>query len=118
VTGDPVVYAARRRGTTGLLNHDGVGLWPATDLAVISLVAELSPALSRIRRNGALDSEITTTGGSGSFGTWPIDLGARPNETSFFGGRLYGLIAINRVLTDLELALAERWAARKCGVTI
>lgn len=117
-TGDPVVYAARRRGTTGSLNHDGIGLWPATDLAVISVVAELSPALSRIRRNGLLDSEITTTGGSGSFGTWPIDLGARPNETAFFKGRLYGLMAINRVLSDSELTQAEAWMAAKAGVTI
>lgn len=119
VSGDPVAYAARRRGTTGLLNHGGQGLWPASDVAVISMVARFAgPPLSRLRRNGVLDSEILTTGGSGVFGTWAADLGARPNDSAPFSGALYGVIAVSRVLTDLELQQAERWAGRRCGVNI
>lgn len=51
----------------------------------------------------------------GQFGTRPLWIGG---PASFFSGRIYGLLAVNRVLTDLELQQAERWAGRRCGVNI
>lgn len=118
VTGDPIAYGLRRRGVTGVQNFDSSNNWPATETAVITMVQSMSAPLARLQRNGVLDAETTASGGTGTFGTWSIDVGARPNDTTPFAGRIYGLLAINRLLTTQELALAERWMARKCGVTL
>ena len=54
---------------------------------------------------------------AGNLGTWPINVGMGGTVLSS-PYDLYGLIVVNRALVAQELALAERWAARKCGVTI
>ena len=69
-----------------------------------------------IRRNGVQVGSSSVDQGSGEFGSYPVFIGARGGSMRFFNGALYGLLAINRLLTAEELILAEGWAAARGGV--
>lgn len=115
---DPVGYSFVRRAASSGNTLSSAGTYPQTETAVISVVSRFSVADYRMRRNGVAETSVTLSTSASAFGTYPMTIGCRPGGTLFFAGRLYGLLAVNRALTDQELALAERWAARKCGVTI
>ena len=50
--------------------------------------------------------------------TAPVNIGARSNGSRFGALNLYGLVVIDRALTDVELMQAEAWMAAKCGVVL
>lgn len=107
-------YTAMLRGTdvAFLLGKN----FPAPRTSVVS--ARMDTALATIpdeilmRVDGAaapVTETFGTNAGTGNLGTWPLRIGARTGDSSPFRGRIYGLIAINRVLDDRELALSEAW---------
>ncbi|NTT88395.1 hypothetical protein HS053_21095 [Tabrizicola sp. SY72] len=53
--------------------------------------------------------------GSGVFQTAALYIGSRGNTVNYFAGRIYGLLAINRVLSATELEVAERITNAKTG---
>jgi hypothetical protein len=85
---------------------------------VISGQGRIGSDLSIIRRNGVQVGSSAIDQGGGDFGTYPMYLGARGGTMRYFAGALYGLIAINRVLSAEDLALAEGWVAARGGVAV
>lgn len=94
--------------------------YAAPKMAVVSLQAKTSAPFVRLRVNGAQVAESTATQGATTIyaanvssailiGTW--------YSSERLDGRIYGLIAINRLLTPAELSNAERWATARFGAT-
>lgn len=85
---------------------------------IFAEVAKISAPYVRLRRNAAQIAESTATQGTGVFSSsWPINIGSS-SGTQFMNGRIYGLLAVNRVLTTQQLGWVEKWLALKSGVTL
>ncbi|WP_151718681.1 LamG domain-containing protein [Gemmobacter serpentinus] len=85
---------------------------------ILSCQADLSEPMSRAKGNGNAWTSSVTSSGAINFGNWPLFIGMRNGTSQPFAGRIYGLLVINRILNPTELAMAERWMATKCGVTL
>jgi hypothetical protein len=73
---------------------------------------EIKPSL-----NGALvGSTATGSIGTGNFGVWPLNIGARSGEGAFFAGRIYGIVLTGRALTGAEYAQLNAIMAGKAGL--
>lgn len=75
-----------------------------------------------VRVNGATPGTLASSGsadaGSGNFGTKSFQLFRRSSATLYSNKPFYGVVAINRLLTDPEIANAEAWLAARAGVTL
>ncbi len=75
-----------------------------------------------VRVNGAAPTTIASGGTAdqaGNFGTKSFNLFRRPSGTPLYGNQpVYGLIAINRLLSLPETIQAEIWMATRAGVTL
>lgn len=91
---------------------------PINSQIVLTGMGRIGNDTALIRRNGVQIQSVTTDQGAGLYNAAPLYIGARGGASRFFQGRIYGLLAINRLLNPTELALAERWMAAKCGVTL
>lgn len=110
-------YGARSRGSTGLVSANSAPY--ANETAVLTQQSKVSTDTLVMRRNGVQVASAATDQGSGTYGTQPLYVGAGgPATSNPMAGRIYGLVAVNRLLTGPELAFAERWLAHKCGVTL
>lgn len=85
---------------------------------VMTGTAKIATDALTLRINGAVAGTRATDMGSGIFGTRGMQIGASAVPDRCAAMDLYGLLAINRLLTPTELALAERYMAKKCGVTL
>lgn len=104
------------RGTT--LGHAFNSVATAPISAVVSGEASITAPYTRIRTNGVLNQELTTSLGTGPLGNFPLYIGRRGGTAFPFSGRIHRLLIIGRALTAAELAQAERWAAQPTGVTL
>lgn len=104
------------RGTT--LGHAFNSSATAPISAVVSGEASITAPYTRIRTNGVLNHELTTSLGTGPLGNYPLYIGRRGGTAFPFNGRIHRLLIIGRALTAAELAQAERWAAQPTGVTL
>lgn len=98
-----------------------VGANPLADNepAIIGLTANSAQPRLAARKNGAEVVASAANQGAGNYGNYPIYIGERGGAQSVpFNGRLYGLLAINRVLSQSELTVAERWLAVRTGVVL
>jgi hypothetical protein len=85
---------------------------------VLTGIGHISGDIATIRRNGVVMQTNTLDQGAGNYANTFCYIGSRGGGSRFFSGRLYGMFAINRLLTAEELAGAEGWMASKCGVTL
>lgn len=85
---------------------------------VVTGQAKISTDTCLIRRNGAQQQAVATDQGAGIYAAGVLNIGRRSTGFRPFNGRLYGLFAINRLLTSGELAQVEAWAASRAGITI
>lgn len=108
---------ARSRGTSGSLLTTFVGAVP-TGLRVIGLQSNI--ATPRIELFSAISSlaSSATTQGTGNYGTWQLNLSSRNGTANFAQWRLYGgILRFGTNLSPASWALANRWMARRTGIS-
>lgn len=110
-TGD---YGSRTRPAANPANLNSASSFAAPHTAVLSL--RLATSSHVLRVNGAAVSGPQPD--SVSALSAPVNIGARSSGSRFGALDLYGLVVIDRALTDAELTRAEAWAAAKCGVSL
>jgi len=84
---------------------------------VCAMQGDISTPLVLLRRNGAQVSSNSATQGTGTFAASEFQIGSL-SGSQFLSGDIYGLLAVNRILTTQELRWVEKWLALKNGVTI
>ena len=100
--------------TTGVQAHGATGvgtLQQARGMGACRVAAsvDLGTNTLRLRNNGGTMETGTPALGGGTFSTQSLSLGARANGSEGFCGVIFGLFAINRLLSDTEIARVERW---------
>jgi hypothetical protein len=83
------------------------GQFPAPDTAILSATHNISGALSRIWRNGAVGIDGTADKGTGNFRNDFVFFYARNGSSVRFNGRDYGQFAISRLLSDEDRAKVQ-----------
>jgi hypothetical protein len=72
-----------------------------------------------LRLNGSQIGEATGDKGTGNFGNYPLNIGARNNAGSLrIEGNLYGLIVRGATSTTAEITNTEAYLATRSGVTL
>lgn len=108
-------YGSRTRPAANPANLNSASSFAAPHTAVLSLRLAAGSHVLRVNRatvaSGAPADAVSAL-------TAPVNIGARSNGSRFGAINLYGLVVIDRALTDAELARAEAWAAAKCGVVL
>lgn len=110
-----VQYASK--GTTASAATVSTGV-AAPLTAVLTGVSKISAPSVAARLNGAVAASNTFSQGTGNYGSHLLYLGRRGGTASPFNGRITQLIIIGRLLTADELALVERYVAKRSGVTL
>ena len=107
-------YGSRTRPAANPANLNSASSFAAPHMAVLSLRLATGNHLLRVNGvalNGAQPDSVSAL-------TAPVNIGGRSNGSRFGALNLYGLVVIDRALTDVELAQAEAWMAAKCGVVL
>lgn len=89
--------------------------YPAPITNVMTGRADISAPLNQLRVNGAVAGTLTTTLGTGNFGTWPLFIGRRNNASLPFNGRIYELIVRGATSSTTEIADTELWVNARTG---
>ncbi|WP_323041159.1 hypothetical protein [Gemmobacter sp.] len=117
-TGGQATYSFRANGS-GVV---GIAETPASYAAPVTSIVtgqgRIATDTNRIRVNGGSWVTQAADQGTGNYATAPLYIGARNSDQLRASIDLYGLIAINRVLTDAELSRVERYFANRIGVTL
>ena len=112
-------YSSLSRGTINPGAAGGSGFSaasPSTD--VVSITHDISGDLSTMRVNQVTGTSGTGDKGTGNFGNYPLNIGARNGSSIFFNGKLYGLIVRGAASTSPEILAAEAYLASLSGVTL
>lgn len=108
-------YAFESKGT---LLTDGVASSVTAPLtSVISGSADISADTNVIRVNGTQSDSDTGDQGTGNYSNAALYIGRRGGTTLPFNGHLYQLIVRGKTTSGSKLLEAERFVARKTGVT-
>jgi hypothetical protein len=85
------------------------------NIAGAAISNEISP-----RVNGILeqDNPSGANAGTGNFGNYPLNIGARNNASNFFNGWMYSLTVRGAQSSASEISAMESWVAGKTGVSI
>ena len=89
----------------------------AAETAVVSSTHDISGDLTTIRRNGIAGTDATGDKGAGNFGNYALYIGRRGGSSLPYNGHLYQLIIRGKTTPTGKLLEAERFVARKTGVT-
>jgi hypothetical protein len=106
------------RGTATAIPFTANAAWNAPVLTVATALASISAPVATLRLGGAQISSITTSQGTGNYGTKALFIGRRAGTSLPFNGRLNQLVIRNRLTADGDLANLERFVASKTGVTL
>lgn len=105
-----------RSGGTVIPSATATG-YTAPHVAVITLKADISSDILVLRVNGVEAATASGDQGSGNYGNYTLNIGARNDGASLgFVGNLYGLIIHKGIADDRTLALYENWARSKAGI--
>lgn len=107
-------YGARTRPAASPANLDSDASFAAPHTAVFTLRQATGTHVLRVNGAAVSAPQPDTIAAI----TAPVNIGARSSGSRFGAIDIYGLIVIDRALTDAELTRAEAWAAAKCGVTL
>lgn len=80
---------------------------------VFTGLSDLGGGTISLRENGAVISQNLGSFGGGSFGNYPLYIGARNQSILYFNGRLYGLIVRGAQSTDSQIGNAEAYMNNK-----
>lgn len=113
VAGDGLTWRSK-----GTIDRSPSGTVVAPANAVFTGFGDISADTATMRINGTDAGSNGGDQGTGNFGNYALNIGARNAASLFFNGRLYRLLVIGRALTTTERSLAERWAAQPAGVVL
>lgn len=82
---------------------------------VLSASMDISGPLISMRADGTVVATSLSSQGTGSYGNYPLYIGARGGTSLFFNGQLYGLIVRGALSTTPQIASAERFMNSKTG---
>jgi hypothetical protein len=115
INGDIWRYSSK--GTSGV-NASATGYTPPVT-SVLTGLSDIANDVTTIRVDGVQKASLTTDQGTGSFGDYPLNLGARNNGTLLqLEGRVYGFIVRGVLSNASEIASTEAYIAGKTGVSI
>lgn len=101
-----------------LLSSATTTSYPAPLSAVLSAFGDISGDVASLRINSQQVAQSAADQGTGNYGNHALYLFRRGGTTLPWAGHFYGLVGIGRLATATEVALTERWLARKVGVTL
>ena len=111
------VWRYTSKGSSGV-NGNATGYTPPVT-SVLTGLSDIANDVATIRVDGVEKASPTADQGTGPFGTWPLNLGARNNGSLLqLDGRVYGLIVRGALSDASEIASAEKYIANKTGVSI
>jgi len=111
------VWRYSSKGSTGV-NANATGFTPPVT-SVLTGLSDITNDVATIRVDGVEKASPTADQGTGPFGTYPLNLGARNNGSLLqLDGRVYGLIVRGALSDASEVASAEKYIANKTGVSI
>jgi len=80
--------------------------------------ADISQDVLLVRQNGVQNATSSSDQGSGNYGNYQLFIGRRNNANFPFNGHLYQLIIRGKTTPEGKLLEAERFTARKTGLSI
>ena len=104
----PVTQAVSSTAATYNSPHTGV----------LTGTSNIAGDLNELRINGSSIGIKTGDLGTGNFGNYALNVGARAGNTLNFDGRIYSLIVRGAASTDSEIASTEAWVGVKTGLGI
>jgi len=111
------VWRYSSKGTIGV-NASATGYTPPVT-SVLTGLSDIANDVTTIRVDGVEKAAPTGNQGTGLYGNYPLNLGARNNGTLLhLDGRVYGLIVRGSLSNASEIASAEKYIADKTGVAI
>jgi hypothetical protein len=112
-------YGFRSGGTLLALADSGSPAYLAPQSAVLSGIGEISTDTAILHWNGSQVRSVETDQGTGNYLAYPLYIGMRGGSSLPFSGHLYGIVVrFGPNLTATEIARAERWTARRTGVSL
>ena len=112
-------YNFSSKGTTQVDNT--VTTYTAPISNVVTGQGNISAPSNVIRVNGTQAGSVVTTQGTGNYGTFALNLGARnaqsgtPTVGTFFNGYLYSAIGVGAASTAAQISSTESWINVKEG---
>ena len=85
---------------------------------VLSGLGDISGDVSLLRANGVQVASSASDQGTGNFGNYALNIGARGQTSLFFNGLFYGLIIPGKLASAAEIASTEAYMAGKTGVVL
>jgi len=79
---------------------------------------DISQPLVSLSIDGGAATTSALSQGTGNFGNYALNIGARGQTSLFFNGNLYGLIIPGKLASAAEIASTEAYMAAKTGVTL
>lgn len=112
-------YVLRKRGVgTPSPFADAISTQlPAPHTAVISSRVDFSKIDSEIKVNGNYSTSQADSGVSPSITNAPLNIGRRNGSSLPLYGHIYGMIIVNRLVSDIEIEQVEKELIRQTGVT-
>jgi hypothetical protein len=112
-------YNSASVGSAGLgPQHLAVNLVSVGEASVVTLQADISAPLNSLRINGVDGTDSTSNQGTGTYGNWPLFIGARSGPNYPFNGKIYSIIIGGAAYDAATVLAAEQWVADKTGVTL
>jgi hypothetical protein len=114
-------YRLQLFGTSRGVRDTPANTYAAPNTSVITSAMDITQAVIADemigRFNGAVVAMADTLSpaGTGNFGNFSLNVGARSSGTLFFSGRIYGLIVRNAVTNANDISMTEKWMGSKCG---
>jgi hypothetical protein len=87
--------------------------YPSPSTAVLTGVSDISGDVVSLRVNTTVVGTTTTDQGAGNYGNYPLNIGARASSSSFFNGRLYGLIVRGAQSSLSQIEATELYIKQK-----
>ena len=112
------IWRYSSRGSSALRNINAGGYTPPVT-SVLTGLSDISDDTLIIRVDGVQKNSSTNDQGTGNYGNYPLNVGARNNAAGLnLDGRIYSLIVRGALSNADELASTEAYVAVKTGVSI
>jgi hypothetical protein len=111
-------YSFLSRGTGNANAIYSGSLYSAPTTNVLTGIGNISGDVSTLRADGTQAATSTADQGTGTYGNYPLFIGARNNASLFLNGNLYSLIVRGAQSTSTFISATETWVANKTGIVI
>lgn len=89
--------------------------YPSPRSSVLTGIADISSDSIVLRENSTQLASSSADLGTGNFGNYALNIGARAGTSGFFNGRLYGLIVAGKTASNDEIINNEQWMNSRMG---